>query len=108
MVFYVKCDDHIDVWRVLHGLRDIPAWLREAANPTGFLIGAAELHEDEVGTMRSREVTHSELTPKRLELLWKAIADRQASGTARPTDEVFDRLENKYQAAQTVQSISQR
>lgn len=31
MVFYVERDDHIDVWRVLHGLRDIPAWLREAA-----------------------------------------------------------------------------
>ena len=41
MVFYVERDDHIDVWRVLHGLRDIPAWLREAADPTGFLIGEA-------------------------------------------------------------------
>jgi toxin ParE1/3/4 len=29
IVFYVERDDHIDVWRVLHGLRDIPAWLRE-------------------------------------------------------------------------------
>jgi toxin ParE1/3/4 len=28
-VFYVERDDHIDVWRVLHGERDIPAWMRE-------------------------------------------------------------------------------
>ena len=27
LVFYVERDDHIDVWRVLHGQRDIPAWL---------------------------------------------------------------------------------
>lgn len=29
IVFYVECADHIDVWRVLHGQRDIPAWMRE-------------------------------------------------------------------------------
>lgn len=29
LVFYVEQDDHIDVWRVLHGARDIPGWLRE-------------------------------------------------------------------------------
>ena len=29
LVFYVERDDHLDVWRVLHGERDIPAWLRE-------------------------------------------------------------------------------
>jgi toxin ParE1/3/4 len=29
LVFYVEHDDHVDVWRVLHGERDIPAWLRE-------------------------------------------------------------------------------
>ncbi|MCL1960898.1 MAG: type II toxin-antitoxin system RelE/ParE family toxin [Desulfovibrionaceae bacterium] len=29
IVFYVERADHIDVWRVLHGARDIPAWLRE-------------------------------------------------------------------------------
>ncbi|AAU91223.1 conserved hypothetical protein [Methylococcus capsulatus str. Bath] len=28
IVFYVERDDHIDVWRVLHGMRDIPAWMR--------------------------------------------------------------------------------
>lgn len=28
-VFYVERSDHIDVWRVLHGQRDIPAWIRE-------------------------------------------------------------------------------
>ena len=27
LVFYVERRDHIDVWRVLHGQRDIPAWL---------------------------------------------------------------------------------
>ena len=26
MVFYVDSTEHIDVWRVLHGTRDIPAW----------------------------------------------------------------------------------
>lgn len=30
LVFYVEHADHVDVWRVLHGMRDIPAWLREA------------------------------------------------------------------------------
>ena len=30
LVFYVERDDHIDVWRVLHGQRDIPAWMRES------------------------------------------------------------------------------
>lgn len=29
LVFYVERADHIDVWRVLHGQRDIPAWLGE-------------------------------------------------------------------------------
>jgi len=50
--------------------------------------------------MRSREVMHSGLTPERLELLRKAIADGLARGTARSADEVFDRLEKKYQAVQ--------
>jgi toxin ParE1/3/4 len=27
IVFYIERDDHIDLWRVLHGARDIPAWL---------------------------------------------------------------------------------
>ena len=27
LVFYIERSDHIDVWRVLHGQRDIPAWL---------------------------------------------------------------------------------
>lgn len=31
IVFYIERDDHIDVLRVLHGMRDIPAWLREQA-----------------------------------------------------------------------------
>jgi toxin ParE1/3/4 len=29
LVFYVERDDHVDVWRVLHGQRDIPAWLQQ-------------------------------------------------------------------------------
>lgn len=29
LVFSVEHPDHIDVWRVLHGQRDIPAWMRE-------------------------------------------------------------------------------
>ena len=29
LVFYVERSDHIDVWRVLHGQRDVPAWMRE-------------------------------------------------------------------------------
>ena len=29
LVFYVERDADIDVWRVLHGARDIPAWLQE-------------------------------------------------------------------------------
>lgn len=28
VVFYVEHTDHIDVWRVLHGQRDIPAWMQ--------------------------------------------------------------------------------
>jgi toxin ParE1/3/4 len=28
-VFYVEHPSHIDVWRVLHGQRDIAAWMRE-------------------------------------------------------------------------------
>ena len=30
LVFYIERKDHIDVWRVLHGQRDIPAWLSMA------------------------------------------------------------------------------
>jgi len=29
LVFYVEREDHIDVWRVLHGSRDIPASMQE-------------------------------------------------------------------------------
>jgi toxin ParE1/3/4 len=29
LIFYVVRDDHVDVWRVLHAERDIPAWMRE-------------------------------------------------------------------------------
>lgn len=30
VVFYVETDGCIDVWRVLHGARDIPTWMQEA------------------------------------------------------------------------------
>jgi len=33
LVFYVEHADHIDVWRVLHGQRDIPAWMGEPERP---------------------------------------------------------------------------
>jgi toxin ParE1/3/4 len=29
IVFYVEATDHVDVWRVLHGTRDIPPWMQE-------------------------------------------------------------------------------
>jgi toxin ParE1/3/4 len=29
LVVYVARDGHVDVWRILHGQRDIPAWMRE-------------------------------------------------------------------------------
>ncbi len=30
LVFYVEHTDHVDVWRVLHAERDIPAWMKES------------------------------------------------------------------------------
>ncbi|MBL8390225.1 MAG: type II toxin-antitoxin system RelE/ParE family toxin [Hydrogenophaga sp.] len=30
LVFYVEQADHVEVWRVLHGARDIPSWLTGA------------------------------------------------------------------------------
>jgi toxin ParE1/3/4 len=33
LMFYVGRDDHVDVWRVLHGHRDIPAWMRDPDKP---------------------------------------------------------------------------
>jgi toxin ParE1/3/4 len=32
LVFYVERPQHVDVWRVLHGQRDIPAWMQEPEN----------------------------------------------------------------------------
>jgi toxin ParE1/3/4 len=29
LVFYIDREDHVDVWRVLHGRRDIPSRMRE-------------------------------------------------------------------------------
>ena len=31
LIFYIEQADHVDVWRVLHGARDLPAWLRDEA-----------------------------------------------------------------------------
>jgi hypothetical protein len=30
-VFYVEKESHIDVWRVLHEMKNIPAWLINAS-----------------------------------------------------------------------------
>lgn len=27
LIFYIERDDHVEVWRVFNGKRDIPAWL---------------------------------------------------------------------------------
>lgn len=35
LVFYLERADHIDVWRVLHGKRDIPAWIYQDTEPHG-------------------------------------------------------------------------
>lgn len=29
LVFYAEREDHIDIWRVLYGKRDMPRWMRE-------------------------------------------------------------------------------
>lgn len=34
LVFYMERADHIDVWRVLHGQRDIPAWMHAPEDST--------------------------------------------------------------------------
>jgi toxin ParE1/3/4 len=33
LVFYIEGLDHVDVWRVLHAQRDIPAWLQQPHAP---------------------------------------------------------------------------
>lgn len=32
LIVYREEEDHVDVWRTLHGKRDIPAWLSEAVD----------------------------------------------------------------------------
>lgn len=32
LVFFVERGDHIDVWRILHGERDIPGWVHAPAD----------------------------------------------------------------------------
>ena len=32
VIFYVEHDGHVDVWRVLHAERDIPAWMHGPDN----------------------------------------------------------------------------
>ncbi|MFT4249333.1 MAG: type II toxin-antitoxin system RelE/ParE family toxin [Pseudomonas sp.] len=34
LIFYIERDTHLDVWRVLHAQRDIPAWMGDAPGPT--------------------------------------------------------------------------
>ena len=34
LVFYAEQGDHVDVWRVLHGARDMPDWLSEPDLPS--------------------------------------------------------------------------
>jgi toxin ParE1/3/4 len=34
LVFYVERGDHVDVWRVLHSHRDVPALLRDETSPS--------------------------------------------------------------------------
>ena len=29
LLFYVERPDHVDVWRLLHGQRDLPAWMHD-------------------------------------------------------------------------------
>ena len=36
LVFFMVGEDHIDVWRVWHGQRDIAAWLVDDANPNNL------------------------------------------------------------------------
>jgi len=31
LVFYVETEHQVDIWRVLHGSRDIPAWLLDVS-----------------------------------------------------------------------------
>lgn len=33
LVFYVDGPDHLDIWRVLHAARDVPAWLVDPDHP---------------------------------------------------------------------------
>lgn len=37
LVFYLDGEDRVDVWRVLDGRRDIPAWLDKASGSLGKL-----------------------------------------------------------------------
>jgi toxin ParE1/3/4 len=32
LIFYLEREAHIDVWRVLHGKRDVPRWMRESSD----------------------------------------------------------------------------
>jgi toxin ParE1/3/4 len=30
LIFYVERETHVELWRVLHAQRDIPAWMQES------------------------------------------------------------------------------
>lgn len=34
LIFYLGLDDRVDVWRVLHGQRDVPAWMQAPDTPS--------------------------------------------------------------------------
>ena len=38
LIFYVERSEHIDVWRILHGHRDLPAWLARAWPESGPVV----------------------------------------------------------------------
>ena len=51
--------------------------------------------------MRNNEATHPAPSLAEIDFLRSAIADGLVSGAARSADAIFDRIESKYQAAQT-------
>jgi toxin ParE1/3/4 len=44
LVFYVECDDHVDVWRVLRTRRDIPSRLFSDPEESTHRAGPAIVH----------------------------------------------------------------
>jgi carboxymethylenebutenolidase len=59
LIFYVELADHIDVWRVLHGQRNIPAWMR-----TRGWLGAVSAMDGMGGVKRSRLTQVNDSRPR--------------------------------------------